>query len=45
VPEAVQQRVEKLAIAQLEDLGEALLDFEQLADLLAWLKALEPEGK
>ena len=43
VPESVQQRVEQLAIAQLEALGEVLLDFEQLADLLAWLEALEQE--
>jgi hypothetical protein len=35
--------VERLTIAQLEALGEALLDFEQVADLLNWLKALEPE--
>ena len=43
VPEAVQQQIEQLPIAQLEALGEALLDFEQVADLLNWLKALEPE--
>jgi len=42
VPESAQQRVERLTIAQLEALGEALLDFEQLADLLRWLEALEP---
>jgi predicted transposase YdaD len=35
VPEVVQQQIEQLTIVQLEDLGEALLDFEQLADLLA----------
>ncbi|MGV0028492.1 DUF4351 domain-containing protein [Phormidesmis priestleyi] len=43
VPEAVQQQVERLTIAQLEALGEALLDFEQLADLMGWLEALESE--
>ena len=43
VPESVQQRVEKLTIAQLEALGEALLDFEQLTDLLRWLEAFESQ--
>lgn len=43
MPEAVQQRVEQLTIAQLESLGEALLDFEQLADLLGWLEASKRE--
>jgi len=43
VPEALQQQVERLTIAQLEALGEALLDFEQLADLLGWLEALGHE--
>ncbi len=42
VPESVQQQVKRLSIAQLEALGEALLDFEQLADLLNWLAELEP---
>ena len=43
VPEVVQQQVEQLTIAQLEALGEALLDFEQLADLMEWLEALKSE--
>lgn len=30
-------QIETLSIAQLEDLGEALLDFAALADLSAWL--------
>ncbi|BAU10539.1 hypothetical protein LEP3755_10230 [Leptolyngbya sp. NIES-3755] len=41
VPETVRQRVEQLTIDQLEALGEALLDFAQLADLQAWLEAVE----
>lgn len=45
VPESLQQRLGRLTIAQLETLGEALLDFEQLADLLKWLEASEPEGE
>ena len=39
LPLAVQKRVEKLPLEKLEALGEALLDFESLADLRAWLKA------
>lgn len=42
LPESVQKQVESLTIDQLETLGEALLDFEQLTDLLAWLEALNP---
>ncbi|MCU0532932.1 MAG: DUF4351 domain-containing protein [Hydrococcus sp. Prado102] len=33
-------RLETLSIEQLEDLGEALLDFTSLTDLQAWLEAL-----
>ena len=32
------ERIQKLAIPQLEDLGEALLDFSNVADLAAWLQ-------
>ena len=38
VPVTVQKRVDKLSLAKLESLGEALLDFQSLADLRAWLK-------
>jgi hypothetical protein len=38
LPKPVQQQVQELTVAQLEDLGEALLDFVELADLQAWLK-------
>jgi hypothetical protein len=31
-------RIDTLSIAQLEDLGEALLDFSQSADLETWLE-------
>jgi predicted transposase/invertase (TIGR01784 family) len=34
-------RLEGLSLFELEDLGEALLEFEQLADLMAWLAAQE----
>ena len=33
----LQERIQELAIAQIEDLGEALLDFTSKADLVAWL--------
>jgi Domain of unknown function (DUF4351) len=33
----VRSRVDALTIAQLESLGEALLDFSNLSDLEAWL--------
>ncbi|OCR02073.1 hypothetical protein BCD67_07815 [Oscillatoriales cyanobacterium USR001] len=32
------ERIQRLAIPQLEDLGEALLDFSNAADLAAWLQ-------
>jgi predicted transposase YdaD len=44
VPDALRHRVEKLSVTQLEDLGEALLDFAKLADLKAWLQQLPKEG-
>jgi Domain of unknown function (DUF4351) len=33
-------QVKALSLAQLEDLGEALLDFAQMSDLLAWLDGI-----
>jgi predicted transposase YdaD len=33
------ENINKLTIAQLEDLGEALLDFVNINDLEQWLKA------
>jgi hypothetical protein len=32
----VRQRIETLSLEQLENLGEALLDFQGMADLEAW---------
>ena len=37
VSEAVSEQIRQLPVEQLEDLGEALLDFENEADLLNWL--------
>ena len=37
----VKQRVKDLSFAQLEDMSEALFDFQTVADLKAWLDAHE----
>lgn len=39
LPQDVRSRIETLSLAQLENLGEALLDFTSIADLLSWLEA------
>ncbi len=36
LPQDVRQRIETLSLSQLENLGEALLDFQGMADLDAW---------
>ncbi len=40
IPDATKAKIDKLPITQLEDLGEALLDFSSLADLETWLNNL-----
>lgn len=40
LPDLVRMQINELSIAQLETLGEALLDFAMLADLEAWLENL-----
>ncbi|TRV51368.1 MAG: DUF4351 domain-containing protein, partial [Microcystis panniformis Mp_MB_F_20080800_S26D] len=37
VTTSVEKQIRQLSVEQLEDLGEALLDFENEADLLHWL--------
>ncbi len=37
VEEAIQKRIRQLSVPQLEELGESLLDFSSLSDLLSWL--------
>jgi hypothetical protein len=37
LPIAAQTKINELSIEQLEILGDALLDFDRLDDLLAWL--------
>jgi predicted transposase YdaD len=39
VPIEAEIRVKALSLVQLEDLGEALLDFAKIEDLLAWLES------
>ncbi|MBW4673695.1 MAG: Rpn family recombination-promoting nuclease/putative transposase [Desmonostoc geniculatum HA4340-LM1] len=41
LPQQVRENIETLSLEQLENLGEALLDFTSMADLQAWLEALE----
>ena len=41
IPEAMRSRLDTLLIDQLENLGEALLDFRSIADLEAWFETLE----
>lgn len=43
VPEFLQTQIEALSLAQLEDLGEALLEFSRPEDLESWLQAHSPE--
>jgi Domain of unknown function (DUF4351) len=35
----IENQIKALNLLQLEELGEALLDFAQMADLLTWLDA------
>jgi predicted transposase YdaD len=35
----LETRIKSLPLAQLEELGEALLDFDRMSDLVAWLDA------
>ena len=43
VPESLQTQIEALSLAQLEDLGEALLEFSRPEDLESWLQTHGPE--
>ncbi|MEN9222431.1 MAG: DUF4351 domain-containing protein [Thermostichus sp. BF3_bins_97] len=40
VPIALQSQIRALPVEQLEELGEALLDFGSLRDLMAWLETV-----
>ncbi len=37
----VQERLQRLSVPQLEELGEVLLDFSAVSDLAAWLDVQE----
>ena len=39
IPEDMQKAIEALPLTALEDLGEALLDFSELAEVQSWLDA------
>jgi Domain of unknown function (DUF4351) len=39
VSPAVEMRVKALPLVRVEDLGEALLDFGRMSDLMSWLDA------
>ncbi|MCF2146445.1 Rpn family recombination-promoting nuclease/putative transposase [Desmonostoc muscorum LEGE 12446] len=41
LPQEVLERIETLSLEQLENLSEALLDFQAIADLEAWFNTLE----
>jgi hypothetical protein len=42
IPTELRAEVSGLSVAQLEELGEALLDFQGRADLEAWFRQLRP---
>lgn len=41
LPQGMRERIESLDIEQLENLGEALLDFQAFADLDTWFNTLD----
>jgi len=44
IPEDLEQRLYRLPLERLAELGEVLLDFRSLDDLRAWLDPNEPSG-
>ncbi len=40
LPETARSRIDSLTLQQLDSLGDALLDFQSLADLATWLQAM-----
>ena len=41
IPQGLQGQIEELSLTQLENLGEALLDFGKMGDLVSWLEAAQ----
>jgi predicted transposase YdaD len=39
---AIQEQIQTLSVEELEDLGEALLDFSEASDLTNWLNDRQP---
>jgi predicted transposase YdaD len=44
IPEPTQAQIAVMSLEQLQALSEALLDFQEVADLERWLAAIEVEG-
>ncbi len=44
LPPGVRRQIERLTVAQLEELCEALLDFQTQSDMLAWFKQQAAKG-
>jgi hypothetical protein len=40
IPQNLTETIQNLSVEQLENLGEALLDFESQTDLIQWLNSL-----
>ena len=45
IPQDLRSQIEELTLTQLENLGEALLDFEQMDDLGNWLEGSPEDGE
>ncbi|BAY10733.1 hypothetical protein NIES2098_39090 [Calothrix sp. NIES-2098] len=43
LPQEVRGRIQTFSLNQLEELGEALLDFTAIEDLFNWLEVNQPE--
>ena len=44
ISQDIQARIEELSLTQLENLSEALLNFEQMDDLVNWLEATHADS-
>jgi predicted transposase YdaD len=44
VPNRSLEQINQLSLAQIETLGEALLDFQTMTDLTTWLAQHQPRG-
>ncbi len=44
LPSDVLSQIQSLPLVKLEELGEALLDFREMADLMSWLTSNHPQS-